>query len=79
MEKIRSYIASTVGEVHLEQRNSVEEKASLPVLLDSDIPEAAKYHQQLKIKQFKTRVHVNIFKHLANYRNGWKKLDELNL
>ena len=30
-------------------------RINLPVLLDSDIIEAAKYHQQSQIRQFKTR------------------------
>ena len=35
------------------------------------IIEAAKCHQQLQISQFKTREHLNIFRHLANDHNGW--------
>ena len=49
-------------------------RITLPVLLDNDIIEAAKCHQQLQISQFKTREHLNILRHLVNDRNGWKNL-----
>ena len=52
-------------------------RITLPVLLDNDIAEAAKYHQQLQIRQFKTREHRNILRHLANDRKGWKNLANL--
>ena len=52
-------------------------RITLPVLLDNYIAEAAKYHQRLQIRQFKTREDLEILRHLANDRNGWKKLTNL--
>ena len=52
-------------------------RITLPVLLDNDIVEAAKYHQRLQIRQFKTRKDLDILRHLADDRNGWKNLTNL--
>ena len=86
MESIRSYPAitikhamSTVDGLLLRYPPEAKKfcgrkRITLPVLLDNDITEAAKCHQQLQISQFKTREHRNTLRHLANDRNGWKNL-----
>ena len=53
------------------------ERYTTDVLLDNDLAEAAKYHQRLQIRQFKTREDLNILRHLAYDRNGWKNLTNL--
>ena len=52
-------------------------RITLPVLLDNNLTEAAKYHQRLQIRQFKTREDLDIFRHLAYDRNRWKNLTNL--
>eukprot|EP00112_Aurelia_sp_Birch-Aquarium-sp1_P010696 Seg2278.3 transcript_id=Seg2278.3/GoldUCD/mRNA.D3Y31 product="hypothetical protein" protein_id=Seg2278.3/GoldUCD/D3Y31 len=52
-------------------------RITLPVLLDNDIVTAAKYHQRLQIRQFKTRRDLNVLRHIANDDNGWKILTNL--
>ena len=52
-------------------------KITLHVLLDNDLPEAAKYHQRFQIRHFKTREDVEILRHLLNDGNGWKNLTNL--
>ena len=54
-----------------------KKRITLPVLLDNDIVEAAKYHQRLQIRQFKTRKNLDILRHLADDNNGWKNLTNL--
>ena len=52
-------------------------RITLPVLLDSDIIEAAKYHQRLQIRQFKRREDLETLTTLANDRNVWKNLTKM--
>ena len=52
-------------------------RITLPVLLDNDLAEAAKYHRRLQIRQFKTREDLEILRHVVNHRNGWKNLTNL--
>ena len=52
-------------------------RITLPLLFDNDLAEAAKYHQRLQKRQLKTREDLDIVRHLANDRNGWKNLTNL--
>ena len=49
-------------------------RITLPILIDYDILEAAKCHQQLQIRQFKTTEDLDTLRNLATERKKWKNM-----
>ena len=43
-------------------------------MIDNDVLEAEKSHQQLQLRQFKTTEYLNILRNLAKDHNEWKNV-----